>query len=157
MKNLDFEKDLNEKQKEILDFVKEIELGQWYSSDRIPNPRFPIMAIISIKDDGYDDDMDLEDPDSESFFIENNGENVPVVGTSYDAGSYISITPFCSASTDRPAIQFINWDRVLRWRYLMWNEADRKWLALINEKGDKVDSSFIEKDMELEDEDGEKE
>lgn len=136
MKNLDFEKDLNKKQKELLDFIKEIELGQWYSGDRIPNPRFPILAIINVKD-----------------FCK-NCQSIPITGE-YDKDSTF-LVPFIAHEND--LLSLINWDRVLRWRYLMWNEADRKWLALINEKGDKVDSSYIEKDMEFElEDDGEEE
>lgn len=136
MRETDFEKDLNKKQKELLDFIKEIELGQWYSGDRIPNPRFPILAIINVKD-----------------FCK-NCQSIPITGE-YDKDSTFFV-PFVAGEND--LLSLINWDRVLRWRYLMWNEADRKWLELINEKGDKVDSSYIEKDMELEfEDDGEEE
>lgn len=126
MRETDFEKDLNKKQKELLEFIKEIELGQWYSGDRIPNPRFPILAIINVKD-----------------FCK-NCQSIPVTGE-YDKDSILFV-PFVADEND--LLSLINWDRVLRWRYLMWNEADRKWLALINKKGDEIDYDNIKFDID---------
>jgi len=122
---------------ELIAFVKELNTEMWEQAFILPEPRYPIMAIVRVggQEGDYDnDDMEVCDEATEDFIVENNGTHIPVCGVSYDGGSYNVITPFSTSAADKAdPVTFINWQRVLNWRYLTQDEALYKWQSLVNE------------------------
>ena len=121
---------------ELIEFVRALRPDTWMQNNIycIPEPRYPIMALVRVGD-GYEDDMDLNgDEDLEESIVENNGPIIPVCGTSYDGGSEWVITPFSTSASDKSdPVTFISWSRVYIWRYLTEKEGLFKWQSLLNE------------------------
>lgn len=127
---------LCETKQDLILFVKALETSDWCGCNEIPEPRFPILALVCVGD-GFEDDMDLNgDEGLEESMIENNGEYIPVCGTSYDGGSEWVITPFVSSCSDTAGVTFISWNRVHVWRYLTEEEGLYKWRSLLKELPD---------------------
>ena len=132
---------------ELIEFVKFQRPTEWEVNSIFnePEPRYPIMAIVRVGD-GFEDDMDLNgDEDLEASLIENNGEYIPVCGTSYDGGSGLVITPFTTSASDAGGVTFIDWGRVYIWRYLTEEEGLYKWRSLLAELPSEKDVEEKEK------------
>ncbi len=107
--------------------------GYWNPGIVTPQPRLPIMAVVKVGD--YDDGMDIDDDDMLESIIEDNGNEVPICGVSYDSGGDGTvITPYCVRASDANGPTFISWRRVVRWRYLDdLAEAPEQWAVLKRE------------------------